>query len=339
MILADKIIELRKKAGWSQEELAVQLGVTRQSVSKWEGAQSIPDMEKIVQMSRLFGVTTDYLLKEEIETIEPPNTRIQGDDAAVRTAEQPEALRWVSMEEAAHYLELRLAAAPKMAIATFSCIVSPICLILLAGLSEVPRFGISENMASGLGLCVLFLLVAVAASIFINCASKAKEYEFLEKEPFETAYGVTGMVRTRKEAFKDRYMQLNIIGTVLCILAVVPIFIAVCLDRSDLTYIAAVCLLLLLVALGCLAFVYGGTYQNAMEKLLEEGDYTRRNKREAGPIGKISIIYWLCVTAIFLFYTFGPMGNGQPQYSWFIWAIAGVLYGAVIAAVKLLRRK
>ena len=58
MILADKITALRKKAGWSQEELAEQLGVTRQSVSKWEGAQSVPDMDKVVQMSRLFGVTT-----------------------------------------------------------------------------------------------------------------------------------------------------------------------------------------------------------------------------------------------------------------------------------------
>ena len=66
MILADKITELRKKAGWSQEELAAQLGVSRQSVSKWEGAQSVPDMEKILQLSNLFGVSTDYLLKDEI---------------------------------------------------------------------------------------------------------------------------------------------------------------------------------------------------------------------------------------------------------------------------------
>ena len=339
MIFADKIIELRKKAGWSQEELAVQLGVTRQSVSKWEGAQSVPDLEKIVQMSHLFGVTTDYLLKDEIETIEQPGARVQADDAAVQTETQTEVLRRVSMEEAAHYLELRLIAAPKMAIATFLCVISPICLILLAGLSEVPRFGISENMAAGIGLCVLFLLVAGAAPTFISCASKAKEFEFLETEPFETAYGVVGMVKARKEAFKDRYTQLNIIGTVLCILAVVPLFLAICFSCSDLTYIVAVCLLLFLVALGCLAFVYGGTYQNAMEKLLEEGDYTRKNKKAAGTISKISTIYWLCVTAIFLLYTFGPMGNGQPQYSWFIWAIAGVLYGAVIAAVKLLRRK
>ena len=62
MILADKIMELRKRAGWSQEQLAERLGVSRQSVSKWESAQSIPDMSKILQLSGLFGVSTDYLV-------------------------------------------------------------------------------------------------------------------------------------------------------------------------------------------------------------------------------------------------------------------------------------
>ena len=67
MILADKIIMLRKKKGWSQEELAYKMNVSRQAVSKWESDQSIPDIEKIVQLSELFGVTTDYLLKGETE--------------------------------------------------------------------------------------------------------------------------------------------------------------------------------------------------------------------------------------------------------------------------------
>ena len=61
MILADKIIELRKRAGYSQEELAEKLGVSRQSISKWEGAQSIPDMNKILALADLFGVSTDHL--------------------------------------------------------------------------------------------------------------------------------------------------------------------------------------------------------------------------------------------------------------------------------------
>ena len=138
MILADKITALRKKAGWSQEELAEQLGVTRQSVSKWEGAQSVPDMDKVVQMSRLFGVTTDFLLKDELS---------------------------------------------------------------------------------------------------------------------------------------------------------------------------------------------------------EEEDYTRENKAKSPVIGAVSGIYWLLVTAVYLLYTFGPLGNGQPKYSWFIWAVAGVLFGAVMLVVKLIARR
>lgn len=87
MILADKIMELRKKAGWSQEELAAQLGVSRQSVSKWEGAQSMPDMEKIVQLSRLFNVTTDYLLKDEIEELEASRRLIRAPQATVCSRE------------------------------------------------------------------------------------------------------------------------------------------------------------------------------------------------------------------------------------------------------------
>ena len=69
MILADKIIQLRKKNGWSQEALGEMLHVSRQSVSKWESGLSIPDLEKILKMSEIFGVSTDYLLKDEIEDL------------------------------------------------------------------------------------------------------------------------------------------------------------------------------------------------------------------------------------------------------------------------------
>ena len=69
MILADKIMSLRKQNGWSQEELAEQLNVSRQSVSKWESGTSIPDIEKIIKMSQLFYVSTDYLLKDSKDVI------------------------------------------------------------------------------------------------------------------------------------------------------------------------------------------------------------------------------------------------------------------------------
>lgn len=63
MNMADRIQYLRKAKGISQEQLADQVGVSRQSVSKWESEQSTPDLEKIIMMSDFFGVTTDYILK------------------------------------------------------------------------------------------------------------------------------------------------------------------------------------------------------------------------------------------------------------------------------------
>ena len=80
MILADKIIRLRRKNGWSQEELAEKMNVSRQAVSKWESAQTVPDLEKILMLGALFGVTTDYLLKDELESEEFTS----GEDSAIR---------------------------------------------------------------------------------------------------------------------------------------------------------------------------------------------------------------------------------------------------------------
>ena len=306
-----------------REELAQQLNVTRQSVSKWEGAQSVPDLDKIVQMSRIFGVSTDYLLKDELEELEPASS----------LAEQPPRRR-VSMEEASRYLELRRAAAPKLALATFLCVISPITLILLGGLSEYSA-RITENTAAGIGLIVLIVLVAAAVGIFLSSSAQVREFAFLETEPFETEYGVSGMVRQRRQDFQPAANRLNLVGTLLCIVSVLPLFLSLCLSGSDLMYVGAVCLLLGFVALACLAFVYAGTQTGAMEKLLEEGDYTRQRKSKSRLVGTVSVCYWLVVTAIFMFYTFGPFGNGQAKYSWFIWAIGGVLYAAVMAVLRL----
>lgn len=63
MNIADRIQYLRKQKGLSQEELADKMGVSRQAVSKWESEQSMPDLDKIIIMSDLFEVTTDYILK------------------------------------------------------------------------------------------------------------------------------------------------------------------------------------------------------------------------------------------------------------------------------------
>ena len=95
MILADKITEERKKNGWSQEELADKLGVSRQAVSKWESAGATPDLQRVIQLAQLFDVSTDYLLRDEVvhqeETIRP--------DIEIETKDKG-SVRRITMEEA-----------------------------------------------------------------------------------------------------------------------------------------------------------------------------------------------------------------------------------------------
>ena len=80
MNIADRIQNLRKAKGISQEELADRVGVSRQAVSKWENEQSMPDLDKVIIMSEYFGVTTDYILKgiEPTQQTDKHNNLITG---------------------------------------------------------------------------------------------------------------------------------------------------------------------------------------------------------------------------------------------------------------------
>lgn len=68
MKLADKILNLRKMHGMSQENLAEKMNVSRQAISRWEMGTALPDTSNVLQLSKLFGVTTDYLLNDDYES-------------------------------------------------------------------------------------------------------------------------------------------------------------------------------------------------------------------------------------------------------------------------------
>lgn len=323
MIFADKLVQLRKKAGWSQEELAEQMNVTRQSISKWEGAQSVPELEKMVRLSELFGVTTDYLLKDEIEDVE-----------SVSEPASESSLRHVSMEEANEFLSVKAMTSRSIANATFLCIISPICLFILGILSENPKYGLSEGAALGIGMIILLALVTVAVVIFISSGNKTAPYEYLEKELFETGYGVSGMVKERKEQYKESYTRNNVIGACLCIMAAVPIFGSAILDdENDILIVTMFSVSLVIVGIGVIFFIRSGIIWASYEKLLQEGDYSKAKKENSSVKSAISAAYWLTATAIYLGYS---LATNKWEYSWIIWVVAGVIFPAIIVVINAL---
>lgn len=331
MILADKIINLRKKNGWSQEELAEKLGVTRQSISKYEGAQSIPDLDKILKLSEIFGVTTDCLIKDELEEEEYTPSQMQENES-----ESDRIVHKVTMEMANEYLQMIDWSAGKTAFATMLCILSPIVLLMLGAMSEMPDYHISENAAAGIGICVLIVLIAIAVMIFILCGMKTKKYEFLEKEDIETAYGVSGMVKEKRDAYHSPYVTQLVIGITCCICSVIPLFGTLAISESDFYMVSAVCMLLTLVAIGTYFIVRSAAKMNAMNQLLEEEDYTRQKKHENKKMSGPVTVYWLIATAIYLAWSFT---TNDWDRTWIIWSVVGVLFPAFYAVVNGIRKK
>ncbi|MGN8657955.1 helix-turn-helix domain-containing protein [Catenibacterium mitsuokai] len=312
MILADKIIEERKKNGWSQEELANKLGVSRQAVSKWESAGSIPDLQRILQMSELFGVTTDYLLKDEIEE-EPLNEYVE-----TKTIK-------VSMEEANQYLDMKSRGSRIVANATSLCILSPVPLIVLGTMTE-------DHILIGFSLVLLLVLVAIAVYLFVNYGLHESHMQHLEKESFETEYGVSGMVRERREQYEPTFTRNIAIGVVLCILSVIPTIMAGVMEVEDYMSGISVGLLLIIVSIGVNILIRAGMIKSSYDTLLQEGEYTIEEKHLKKKTDAFSGAYWCLIVAIYLGWSFW---TNNWKFTWIIWPVAGVLYAAVLGMVKM----
>ena len=331
MILADKIMNERKKNGWSQEELAEQLSVSRQSISKWEGAQAIPDIQKIIKMAELFGVTTDYLLKDDME----PEAINPSSDTQFAEASAPDAIR-VSMEEANEYLELEEQVIPRTANMVSLCIFAPALLLFLIAASEIPGFPLGTTGCVAIGVVSLLLLISVAVFFFIIDGMKMKRFEYLETSPIETLYGVTGMVKERKKTTEQTNVIMTALGVILCIVSPIPLLIVSFLGTPDYLIILMVSVLLLFVCGGVNLLVRACSMNAAFEKLLQEGDYTIKEKKKSPVISSVSSIYWILATAIFLAWSFLTNDWG---HSWILWPIAGVLFGVVITIVNAVVKK
>lgn len=328
MILADKIINERKKNGWSQEELAEMLDVSRQSVSKWEGAQSVPDLQKILRMADLFGVSTDYLLKDELEAEDRP--------VSVHEEQNAEGfLRKISLEEASEYISLRKKILPAIGAGVVLCITSPVVLLLMSGLQQSGMIKISEGAAVAIGLIFLFIQIGIAVFLFITKSGPLKKYEFLENERFETGYGVDGMVKEKLAAYAPTASKALTAGVLMCILGSVPLIVCSVLNMSSAVIVSMVCLLLILVACAVYMFISICGVNASYKILLQSDDYTPERKRMEKKLAPLTRIYWLLVVCVFLAISFITM---RWDRTWIIWAVSGILFAIVRGIAELVIR-
>ncbi|WP_237036455.1 helix-turn-helix domain-containing protein [Mediannikoviicoccus vaginalis] len=326
MILADKIIYLRKKNGWSQEELAEMLNVSRQSVSKWESSGATPELNRIIEMSKIFSVSVDYLIKDEIEEVEyTGDADYENDDIRV------------TMEDANEFINLRQEASKKISLGVSLLIISPSILIFLLGIVEGKKFLMSENMAITIGVISLIIVAAIAIALFIISGLSLEKYEFLEREYFETEYGVANMAKEMESRYQPEFVNRMVIGITLCIVSAIPVLVVGIKDNPDpFNLFSAVALLLFIVSLGVNLIVKSSIIKETYEQLQQTGDFTVESKSKNKVLGPIIGMLWLSIVIIYFYYSFK---TNNWQYSWIIFPVGGLITTLISSLASVFKSK
>ena len=184
----DKLKQLRKKQQISQEELAHQLNVSRQAVSKWESGQGFPETDKLLMIGNVFGVSLDYLLKDNHGTADS----------------EPEAGYYVSREMVQGYLEMKKHSAKHIAMG--------VALMVLS-------ISFTMLFEDAIGTFLFFLGIAIGIAILILQGFRDKRYEAVEKQPLLFDEGFIRAFQSECHSERKRYGIYIVVGIMAIVLS------------------------------------------------------------------------------------------------------------------------
>lgn len=324
MKLADKLVNLRKQFGFSQEELAEKMDVSRQSISKWEGALSIPDLNKIIKLSEIFGVSTDYLLKDELEILASPD------------GSSEENWPLVTLNDAKEYVASKYTEARTTSYAVALMILSIVPLFALLALNHSSFFSISEVMAFSIGITALFILVAIGVIILVGIDRNNRVVQLVDANQYELEYGVKSIMKEKLDAYSPTYLRAVSISVTLFILSALPLIIAALLNASTMMIYFMVALMMGMIALGVFLLVPIANTYASYKRLLREGEYSFEQIEKNKDNTNFAAFYWPLVVAIYLGWSLWTMAWG---ITWIVWPVAALIFAALIGLIQFIKGK
>lgn len=317
MILADKIIDLRKRAQMTQEELAEEMGVSRQSISKWEGALSTPDLNKVIKLSKVFNVSTDYLLNDEIDTL-PDNIDIDYPNSQA-----------LDLETCRSYLYEKSKFAKSISQSILVFIFGVISLVISDNKIILPN--LSADLRSAVGLCFLIICIAIGVALIIIANHRLQIYQFIRTGQYYLEYGVEGFIEDTLNKRSNNHSQKMILAITICILSFIPlIFLNILFENQD--HVDAdswvVALWMGILSIGIYILVEESINWSTLIQLRQDPAKQRENYLQEQRKDHLAGFYWPIVVAIYLGYSLYTQDWGK---SWIIWPVASMIYFAISA--------
>lgn len=284
MKLGQKIAGLRKKSSLSQEALAEKMNVSRQAVSKWESNQSIPDIEKIVDLSELFGVTTDYLLKNGTPSFELPG----------KSSEEKieKALPAITDQEIDQYLEVAKKAAhfESLSIALFFLAIASFCLFSTLVF-------ISHNIFGTVAYIAPIIIIAIALGYFIHAKLMMHEFKSITQNKFALTSTQNDLIDSSAHEFRNKNNRRIVIGVVLCILAIIPLILIWTLHLLPDWAWAVLAITFVLLGIASYQFIFYFLRQLAFKTI--SGRRKHLPKEEKSLLINGSVIFWIVLFLVY----------------------------------------
>lgn len=341
MSFRDNLLYLRASHNMTQEQLAMMLGVSRQSVTKWEAEKSYPEMDKLLKMCQVFDCTLDELVQGDLTEREESRQTPSPSTPPADVFDYDSHMRRFAM---------------RISVGVGTIIMGVALALPFFGASEPatnPYFLLPENIAAALGLLCVFLGVGIALMLIIPAGLEYSQ--FVRAHPYiEDFY--TGEQKARARTL----FAYQLVGGITAIFLGI---IAVILFTADTENVFGATILLALTAIGVFLIVHGSMmlsrtdiarYNLAAGEVLEAQEISVANipeaqkhellsvKRTDKRIGAICGVIMIVATIIGLLLLFVPMASGgsldgdsQPNpLFWLPWPIGGMLCGIVSVLMK-----
>lgn len=239
MNFGEKLFKLRKEKGMSQENLADQIGTTRQAISKWENNQGFPEVEKLLQLSNVFEVSVDYLLKDD-KTINCSNEKGYYVSKELTTG-------YISNEKKVSFL-ISLS-------------------FMFLAFTGIPYIIFSHDKSIshlGMAICVVLGIEFMVLGMF----AENEQYKILKQEPLLFDYEYLKTLRKEYDLKKRKYILIAIISTVLFILGLVSLGLTVgrWSDYHSFVFLGF--------GIGLFGFAYSSNVMGAYELLVKNEQYS-----------------------------------------------------------------
>ncbi len=324
MILAEKIVRLRKQFGWSQEDLAEKMNVSRQSVSKWESTNSIPDLNRIIILAETFDVSTDFLLKDENEAFNSADE-----------SKEPYTVQ-ISLEQAVKYIENKMEVSALITKGVMLCVCSVIPLFFFLAMAETNRLNLTGDIAAVIGVVSILVMVSIGVSFFIKINQYESDIAVIDNEVFELAYGVHSVFKEKFKKFRVTYNRRLSVGIFMFIISFVPLMVVSIFSGSSDIILMMLIVLILMIAVGIYVVAPVSAKYEAYNNILKDSCIETTKNKRTKRAEKLAAFYWPLLTAIFLGWSLWTMDWGV---TWIVWPVGAVLFAAMVGLMELLDKE